>query len=110
MSTKANLSIDQGADFKSYFTLQDTEGDPLNLTGYTFQSEFRKTYSSSNVTSFVCTVEQSTNGVFSLALAANVSANVTAGRFVYDVKMTDSLGTVSRVMEGILTLNPEVTT
>lgn len=109
MSVKANLSIDQGADFKTYFTLENTDGTPLDITDYTFQSEFRKYYTSATYINLTCAVEQATNGVFSVALGANSSANVDPGRYLYDVKMTDIANTITRVLEGILTLNAEVT-
>jgi hypothetical protein len=38
------------------------------------------------------------------------TANTTAGRYVYDVKMTEtSSSTVTRVVEGIVTVTPNVT-
>jgi len=38
-----NLVVDQGVDFEATFTIQNTNGSPLNLTGYTAESKMKKT-------------------------------------------------------------------
>jgi len=44
-----------------------------------------------------------------LSLDANTTANLYYGRYVYDVVTIDGTGHVTRVVEGILTVTPEVT-
>jgi hypothetical protein len=48
------------------------------------------------------------NGEVTLSLTATQTAALTAGRYVYDVELTIG-STVSRVIEGIVTVTPEVT-
>jgi hypothetical protein len=40
---------------------------------------------------------------------AVTSANVTPGRYVYDCELTSSSNVVSRLVEGIVTVTPQVT-
>jgi hypothetical protein len=107
MATKANLVIDQGATFSADLNLTDENGDILELSGYTANSQMRKWYTSSNSTTFTTAINVST-GIITLSLSANQTANVTAGRYVYDVEITDG-STISRVVEGIITVTPNTT-
>lgn len=109
MAAKANIVVDQGTTFSTELLLEDDAGDPINLTGYSVQGQIRKWYTSSNVVSFVATVPTPTNGIIKLSLTANTTLGMDYGRYVYDV-ITVSSGTVSRIVEGILTITPEVTT
>lgn len=107
MATKANLVIDQGATFSADLSLKDENGDIMQLGGYTANSQMRKWYTSTNATSFSTSIN-STSGVITLSLTANQTANLTAGRYVYDVEVTAS-GVISRVVEGIITVTPNAT-
>lgn len=108
MATKANLVIDQGATFTTTITVADDDGVALDLTGYTGEAKFRKHYTSSNSYSFTVSVAPN-SGQVTLALTANQTSNVAAGRYVYDCELTSGTGTVSRVLEGIVTVTPQVT-
>lgn len=110
MAVKVNLSIDQGTTFATTFSLtNDDTGEILDLSTYSAAGQIRKHYSSSNSTSFVCAVNTST-GILTASLTANTTKAMTAGRYVYDIELTDSAtGSVSRIVEGIATINPEVT-
>lgn len=107
MSTKANLVIDQGATFSSTVTVADANGDVMNLTNYTGAAQMRRHYSSTNSTSFVVTVVNS--GTVTLSLSANATANIPYGRYVYDCEITSNAAIVTRILEGIVTVTPEVT-
>jgi hypothetical protein len=106
MATKANLVIDQGSTFSTDLTLKDENGDPLVLSGYNANSQMRKWYTSSNATATFTTAID--NGVITLSLSANQTNSLTAGRYVYDVEITDG-SSISRVVEGIITVTPQVT-
>lgn len=107
MASKANLVIDQGTTFTTTITVTDDEGTALNLTGYTGAAQIRKHYTSSNSVSFTVSIAPAT-GEVTLSLNANATANLNAGRYVYDCELTLS-GIVSRVLEGIVTVTPQVT-
>lgn len=108
MAIKANIVVDQGTDYSTNITLTNAANDAIiDLTGYTANAAFRKTYTSSNATVFGTSVN-ATSGVITLSLSSNATANVVAGRYVYDVIVAKS-GLKSRVVEGIVTVNPRVT-
>jgi hypothetical protein len=107
MATKANLVIDQGATFSTDLTLTDENGDMLILNGYTSNSQIRKWYTSSTSVPFATTVNADV-GVITLSLTDTQTSLLTAGRYVYDVEISDG-STVSRVVEGIITVTPNVT-
>ena len=107
MATKANLSIDQGADFTTTITLSE-DGVGADLTGYTGAGQIRKYYTSSTSVDFEVTTSVQDSTV-TLQLTSNTTNSMVAGRYVYDVELTNDSGIVSRVMEGIVTVNPGVT-
>jgi hypothetical protein len=108
MATKANLVIDQGSTFSVDLTLQDENGDPLNLLGYTANSQMRKWYTSINPAATFSTNVNTISGVITLSLDSSNTSGLVAGRYVYDVEI-DNGSTISRVVEGIVTVTPQVT-
>lgn len=107
MATKANLIVDQGSSFNVSIDITDQNDEGIDLTGYTGASQIRKTYTSSSYTPF--TVALGANGQVSLSLTAAQTANLVAGRYLYDVELTSSGNTVTRVVEGIVTVTPQIT-
>lgn len=107
MASKANLIIDQGTTFSTTITVTDDDGNALDLSGYTGAAQIRKHYTSSNSVSFNVSISAAT-GEVTLSLTANATSNIVAGRYVYDCELTNA-GTVSRVLEGIVTISPQVT-
>ena len=49
MAVYSNIVVDQGADYSAGIDVTDSDGDALNLTGYTVAGQIRKTYSSSTL-------------------------------------------------------------
>ena len=113
MAAIANLIIDQGASFSSDITVKDANGNTFNLTGYTTEAKMAKGYASTRTrTTITSTIASDpTTGVVSLALTAAQTAALDAERYVYDVEITQtSSENVTRVIEGIITVRPNVTT
>jgi hypothetical protein len=106
MATKANIVIDQGTTFNTVVSLTDENGDSLDLTAYTANAQIRKWYTSSNAVAFTT---NTANGSVSLSLTANQSSSLESGRYVYDIVVTDGSNTVTRIVEGIVTVTPRVT-
>ena len=110
MAAVANLSIDQGATFTSDITVKDINGNVFDLTGYTANAKMAKGYSSTRTRTTMSTTfaTDRTTGVLTISLTANQTATLDAERYVYDVEITSSAGSVTRVLEGIITVRPEV--
>jgi hypothetical protein len=108
MATISNLYIDAGATYSNIITVTSSNGQALNLTGYTVASQMRKSYGSSTSYSFTSSVFN-TNGQIRLQLTPQQSQAIPPGRWLYDVEITSSAGTKTRVVEGIIVVNPEIT-
>lgn len=107
MATKSNLTIDQGSDYNITIDLTTANGSAMDLAGYTGRSQMRKSASSSTAKNF--TVSVANSGSVSLSMTADYTANITAGRWLYDVEVVSSADVVTRVLEGIVTVTPEMT-
>jgi len=109
MATISNLFIDQGADFTTTVTINDSTGSALDLTGYTALAMIRKTYQSTTATTFTSTFESPrTSGQITISLTDTQTAALEDGRYVYDLVITNAAGSKTRVVEGIATVNPSV--
>lgn len=108
MATISNLFIDQGSDFSSIITLTNQDGTVMDLTGFTVESQFRKSYQSSTHTPFTMSVFDATQGKIRLQLPAAVSSGIHAGRYLYDIEISGA-GQKRRVLEGIVVISPEIT-
>jgi hypothetical protein len=103
--------IEQATDFSANVTLQDALGNPYNLNVFRVASQAKRSpYSTTPTITFNTTIADANNGIITLKVAANVTANITATTLVYDVLIQDiSSNTISRVLEGRLFLDPSVT-
>ena len=54
-------------------------------------------------------IRDSSTGTLILSLNNSVTSALSAGRYVYDVELTDSASKKSRILEGVVTVTPEVT-
>ena len=108
MGTKVNIVIDKGTYFATTVSLTNSEGAQLNLTGMSAASQIRKTFSSSNSVAFT-TALANNNGTLTLSLNNATTSSLSAGRYVYDVELTDAAAVKSRILEGMVTVTPEVT-
>lgn len=108
MALKANITIDQGTSFATTIDVTDEDGNIVNLTGFTGAAQMRKHYTSGTAFTFTVDITAAT-GEVTLSLTANTTSNIAPGRYVYDCELTDASGTVSRLVEGIVTVTPGVT-
>src|SRR4051812_7022035 len=104
--TAINIVINQGETYSAIFEVTDADGEAVDLTGYSSRSQLRRSYSSSSAISFDTAVSGSN---VSIGLSDDVSSEMDAGRYVYDVEVEADDGTVTRIAEGTAILKPEVT-
>ena len=107
MAAKVNIVIDQGATFNTTYTIHDAIDEPIDFTGFTANSQIRKSYSSSN--SYTFDVVLNNIGLVTLSMNAATTSSIVAGRYVYDVEVESQSGIRSRIVEGIVTVTPQVT-
>ena len=106
----SELFLEQGATFNTTITLDDVSGVPMNLVGYTAASQMRKSYYSSNASATFSITTGDANGTITMNMTSANTANIYAGRYVYDVYITSNTGNNRvRVLEGIVNVSPQVT-
>ena len=104
-----NFVLDQGATFTRQLTVKD-DGSVMNLTGYSVASKMRSTHASGTVVgTFTCTISNATGGIITMSMTSTTTGGIEEGIYVYDLEMTSGSGVVTRLMEGTVTVNPEVT-
>lgn len=111
MATTQNLIIDQGSDYTRTITILDgTLNLPVDITGYTFAGQIRKTMTSNAIAaSFTFTLTDPLVGKVLFSLGNDVTAGLVEGRYVYDIEMINAVAKKFRIVEGIVTINPNVT-
>jgi len=105
----SELTLEQYADFSTTVNVEDSNGDAINLSGYTAASQIRKSYYSSTANNFTASVTGIANGEITISMSSANTANLSAGRYLYDLVITSPAGVKTRVVEGIVVVLPGVT-
>lgn len=111
MAAYTELYMDQGATFNNTLNLtDDVTNATINVSGYTVRSQMRRSYYSANASANItCTITGASNGEITMSLTDGQTANIKAGRYLFDVETVDTGGVVTRILEGIITVTPGVT-
>ena len=100
-----DVRMTQGDSFVEELLMEDGEGDALDLTGYTFRSQLRRTADNGLVAEFAISVSGST---VTRSLNAGVTANLD-GTYVHDFQWTDPSGRIRTLLSGEFEIEAEVT-
>ena len=111
-----DLVIEQGATFQQTFVWTDNSGAPIDLSGYTarmmVKTGFADTVSSSllslSTTAGTISITAST-GSIAISVPASTTQALTFSKAVYDLELVSGSGVVTRLVQGNVTLNKEVT-
>lgn len=108
-----NFDIEQGTSLVKQIVWKDSNGSPINLTGYTARMQVRP-----NVDSEVLLELSTTNGrIVITPLTGTITLNFTPANTVgtywtkgkYDLEMTSGNGFVTRLIKGTINLSKEIT-
>ena len=111
---KYNIIADQGATFTRQLTWKDTDGDPVDLTGYTARMQLRSQIDASGAAVLELTTENNrivlggTAGSINLSVAATAMAEISAATYVYDLELVSG-SVVTRLVQGTFEIRGEVT-
>ena len=108
-----NILSDQGSTFARTLVYKDSNGTPIDLSGYTAKMEIRPTIGSSTLLLTLSTA----NGRITLGGAAGtITLNVASGdmgfdpgSYAYDLEVTSGGGVTTRVVMGQFVQRGEVT-
>lgn len=110
MAVVSNLSIDQGTTYSVTIEVTDNTGTARNLAGYTARSQLRRSYYTNSNVAFSANILNPAEGEIVLSLTDTQTSNLRQGRYVYDLEIIETAtGKVERIVEGIVTIYPEVT-
>lgn len=109
MAGFVELTLEQGATFSTQVSVKDANGSSLDLTNFTARSQMRKSYYSSNYSSFTVTIPNPQTGNINMSMSSTNTANLSPGRYVFDLEIESNSNDVTRVIEGIVTVLPNVT-
>jgi hypothetical protein len=110
---KYDIVIEQGASFSMTITWKDSTDAPVNLGGYTARMQVRTTHDSPealvSLTSGSGITLGGALGTIEVAIAPAVTAALPPSDAVYDLELQSSGGDVTRLLQGSVTISPEVT-
>jgi hypothetical protein len=109
LAAYSELTLEQYANFSTSINVDDASGNAINLFGYTAASQIRKSYYSTTATNFTASVTGVANGELTISMTAANTANMSPGRYLYDVVITSPTSIKTRVVEGIVVILPGVT-
>ena len=104
-----NFTIEQGATFSRLLTLKENDS-VMNLSGYSAASQMRLSHDTSTVAGTIsATITNASAGQITLSMTASATGAIEEGIYVYDAEITASSGVVTRILQGKVTLTPQVT-
>jgi hypothetical protein len=123
MAATHDISIDQGASFSMYLTIKDEANEKIDLSGHVFRGKIKKDLSDvttqANFTFTILNQEnESTKGMVEVILTSEVTASIQTNargtsrnviKMIYDIESVSPSGFVTRWVQGLALISPEVT-
>ena len=111
---KWNFTIEQGATFVRSLNWTQKDKTPIDITGYTAKMQIRKAPSDSNVLLELSTANNritidGLNGGVELFITATDTGAINWVGGVFSLELTSPTGTVTRLLEGAVSVSPEIT-
>lgn len=95
-----HIVINVGETFTEVYTFTDTNGDPVDATGYTGTMQVRaEPFATSALIAAPSVSAGNSSGQFTVTLASGVSAALTPGVYLYQLDITNGSETL-RMLEG----------
>lgn len=107
-----DLIIEQGTTFSLTIILKKPNKIPFDLSGYTGRSQIRKNHAATDVmASFSVTVPSpQKDGKVVMSLTDEQTSSLpSSSTGVYDLELESPTGEVTRILQGKVTVSPEVT-
>jgi hypothetical protein len=108
-----NINVDAGTTYKVQVAWKNQDQTAINLTGFTGRMQIRKSYNSPTVLLDLNTsnggivITDAAGGLFEIRLTPNQTTSLTDG--VFDVEMVSASGEITRIIQGMVKVSPEVT-
>ena len=102
-----DLAVEQGSTFRRSVPVLDDTGNPLDVTGWSARGQIRLTFRDSAPVYELDITVAGTN--VELVIPAADSSEWMWRHGVYDVELVDLIGHPTRLIQGSVTVSPEVT-
>jgi hypothetical protein len=112
---RLNFKLPQGATWIIPATWNDSTGQPIDLTGWHAAMQARTGFDASDT---ILDLDDGVQGgivlgdglgTITITVDHADTAAIAPGRYVYDLELTAGGGDVTRLLQGTLTVTPEVT-
>lgn len=110
MPSNHDLYIYKGDYVEIFVVLNDSLGDPLDLTGFTAAAQLKTNYDDSAPVDFECTIDAPLTGEVRIYLPSTSSSTLTPGDYIWDFQVANASGDVRTYLAGDVTVYDEVTT
>lgn len=113
-----HLYIDQGATYSRIIYCTDEFDKPINLTGYTVRGHIRKSATDSVIAiDLQPIIANAAQGKITFTIPATQTALLEttgsnyadAAVYVWDIETVSNIGNVTRILNGLVYVSPEVT-
>ena len=112
-AARYDFTIEQGVTYSKTIYYYDADGDLVDLTSYSARMKARR--DKSDTTAVIDSTDNLTitlggaAGTITLSMTAAQTAALSFNKAYYDLEVVDGSSNVTRLLEGIITLNKEVT-
>lgn|ERR1043166_4419989 len=108
-AARKDITVEKGATFSYPIQMQNGDGTPFNLTGYTGQAEIREEAGSKNlVVAMTVTIgSPATNGTITLQIPAATTAALREGNYEWDFYIRATSPEI-RLLSGKASIIPSV--
>lgn len=96
-----DITLQQGATFEMTVQYKDSNGVPVDMTGYSVVSKIYNRLGTEQVAEFSTPWQVQESGIFKMRLSSAVTSGITQ-QGQYDVLVTDPLGDKFYILEGAL--------
>ena len=109
-TVKFNQDINAGTDWFVDLNILNNNGTGRDVSNHTFEALVKRHYRSVNSVAMNVTLVDGVQGNITLQLTAAQTTLLKSGKFLYDVEMTRTVdGIKERIIQGVITVRPEVT-
>lgn len=110
MGLTNNITLYRGTTWNDVRYAIDQAGNEIDLTDFTPKMVMKKSYESKIGIPFECYVTNAAIGEISIYMPATLSETIKAGRYVYDLIITNETDPTDKIvlklMDGIVTVYP----
>lgn len=99
-----DITVLQNSTFRMQLTVTQSGGTPVNLSGYTIDSDICGALTHQQVATFVPSIVNAASGVFELVLPPATTSGIEPGLYSYDVSATQSGGDRYYWLKGSVTV------